>query len=263
MLMPSILLDPSTAKKRPLHFSEHSPSVSVRFRRWCSENWLRAERLAIERWLALDIRVQPVPPEMMAGIGVTRLLSSTWSPRRWLGPCPSGPPLQISVLRRPGMREQLEAEFSAEVAFAEGRDDAGGERVLWRKSPQPQGFWSVKKDGLTGRLIWKDRKWEPSEDVEPPESVLLRVHEPPKEPEAIDDRRAPFPLRRPSHFYYRQYWTVEDDKIVLHEPKAEPVSAWRRSWRRVWGRRFPLMHSPLPECDPLDRLAISAAFEAA
>src|SRR5262245_15926867 len=76
-------------------------------------------------------------------------------------------------------------------------------------------------------------------------------------------RVARFPLRRPSHFYCRQHWTVENGEMVLHEPRArEPISAWRRPRRRIWGRRFPLMHSPLPEHDGLDRLAMSAAFEA-
>ena len=74
------------------------------------------------------------------------------------------------------------------------------------------------------------------------------------------------PQRRSAQFYYQRYWTIEGGKLVLHEPRREPVSTWRPRGK-FWGRIFPLPSTPLLDeqrnVDPLDRLAASAAFEAA
>src|SRR5207248_11469492 len=81
------------------------------------------------------------------------------------------------------IRAQLETEFSAEVTWAEGRDEAPRELVSWRKDPVPQGFWDV--EGTTGdNLDWKDRKWEPYvEDAGPGHVVdTWKPKPPPKIP---------------------------------------------------------------------------------
>jgi hypothetical protein len=165
-----------------------------------------------------------------------------WAPRRWFGPCPSGPPLQISIARALNQaRAKTRAQLAAEVASGEWRESGGWWRdtsarpIAERNHPKPLGFWSVRRDGITQRLIWKDAKWEPCEDENPPHSVLARTRKPPEKPE-------------PS--------------FILTEPRSP------RYWKRVKGRaiiRGIAAHAPSPSFirDDLDRLATSAAIEAA
>jgi len=111
-----------------------------------------------------------------------------------------------------------------------------------RNHPKPQGFWNVKWDGAKQRLDWGDCKWEPCDDVEPPDSVLERIHRPPEKPDPL--------------------WSLQNPRSPCYckRVKGRPMRKWSlwtgpRTRTRMWADNF--------ETDDLDRLTASAAIEAA
>jgi|SRR6516225_5952358 hypothetical protein len=151
-----------------------------------------------------------------------------WAPRRWfrgdiikalrkLFPGLPLHPLTISVSRALNReRAQARAELATEThgSWEDGKhsDDASTiEPIAERNHPKPQGFWSVKKNTLTQRLVWGDCKWEPCEDEPPPASVLTQHHQ------RIETIDWPKPIVLPPGVRLRDYW-----------PTAK---TWRPDWK--------------------------------
>jgi hypothetical protein len=113
-----------------------------------------------------------------------------WAPRRWF--CWSRPswlpgaqlPGRISIARALNAERALTRALLADTSTTgEFNCDEGGEwdyaetkrLVSERNHPKPQGFWSVKWNGIEQRADWRDKKWESCIDEQPPESVLLQT----------------------------------------------------------------------------------------
>ena len=146
-----------------------------------------------------------------------------WSPRRWFGPCPSAPPLTISIAGAVDRREMLaDVKGGGEAEYADdARCNAEGQWLTVRKVLEPGWLWN-DVPVVDGFLKWKDQwdglKWspryEPEVDEAPPDSVLRQRHEPPTE-------APPSPAPRlPPGVKVRDYW-----RGVKGRPLARPK--WR------------------------------------
>jgi hypothetical protein len=202
-------------------------------------------------------------------------------------------------------RANARAELATEIASEEFHQSLDGEweststaPIAERNHPNPQGYWWVKVEGIKPdsliRLLWPNYpqpKWEPCDDEDSPESVLLQKHEPPK---GIVESSVP--LRTPTTergLYdairrYRLAWKAAgcpaywQARAAPHTTRAEStpekcpgawalrhveapadaLSAKRKECRRRCDAAIDGLLSNFG-CDDLDRLTTSAAIEAA
>jgi len=201
--------------------------------------------------------------------------AADWAPRRWfrediikalrkLFPGLPLRPLTISVSRALNReRAQARAKLATEVhgSWEDGKHSESPssiEPLAERNHPAPQGYWwtkapnGIRPDRLI-QLLWPNYpapKWERCEDELPPQSVLDRTHVAPESSEDLVD----WNLQRWIDRLDR--WQLRTGKRVSEYPRRRypPQPAKLRRMARTL---------PLPDADDLDRLATTAALEAA
>ena len=227
-----------------------------------------AERLGLECWLweTHDRSRNPDrwKPNKSTAHDAPWPEARNWSPRRWFGPCPAGPPLTISIIGAADRREMLaDVKGAAEGGEAEYADDARcnaeGQWLTVRKALEPGWLWNdvpvvngfpkwkkqwggwgwvpyYEQRRLKFRREWYGHKWSPRYEQEvdeaPPDSVLRQTHEPPASSEPLD-----YNLQRRLNQLDR--WQEETGKR-LHE---FPVNR-KPYWATVKGRPLGVWSTP-------------------